>query len=85
VADHIFAFRAADSEADAGKLIGAETGDNGLHAVVSAGGAAFPEAEFSLGQIHIVVNHQDFGGLDFVKLAHRGYAATAKVHERLGF
>ena len=85
VADHLAGFAAADAELEAREDVGAEVLEDGLDAVMAAGGAFFAETKGAEREGDVVVDHQDLLGCPFVEGEDLVDGTAAQVHERLGF
>ncbi len=79
VLDHRLAIGGADADAEARDI--PHVVEDGLHAVVAAGGAAGTDADAAERQGGVVEDGEDLGRGDFVKARDGGDGLAAQVHE----
>lgn len=67
VADHFTGLAAAYAELESGEFVGTKVLEDGLDAVVTAGGALFTKPQGTERQGDVVINDEHLGGRPFVK------------------
>jgi hypothetical protein len=83
MAHHVSRLAGADPDLEPGEKIRAEMLDERLDAIVAASRSLLAKTQRAEWQRRVIVDHQDFLRLPFVKRGERAHRPTAEVHESL--